>query len=276
MKEGVLSTIACKNYWDQIIKWSNATDGIYYSGNVGIGETNPSKELDVVGDILASGTICDSTGCIGNIGSQSVNYATSAGDADKLDGHDTSYFMKNEITLSEEKSVDAYNYDSGHEIVSTPLGKWDFCFLTRFDRSGKGGDLREIKKSRCELTESSGEWTLTAQSDNKGHTRCGARCVNFGGAPAVVVPPAPTSFFAIWACYQSVCGVQLGWVDVDNETGYEIRRNGSFLSSPPPNIEWAFDVNVNLGTAYYYQIKACNNAGCSGWSSISITTPTTP
>jgi len=57
MKEGVLSTIACKNYWDQIIKWSNATDGIYYSGKVGIATTTPNYTLDVAGDINLSGTL---------------------------------------------------------------------------------------------------------------------------------------------------------------------------------------------------------------------------
>lgn len=33
--------------------------------NVGIGTTNPGEKLDVVGNIIASGTICDSVGCIG-------------------------------------------------------------------------------------------------------------------------------------------------------------------------------------------------------------------
>jgi len=34
------------------------------SGNVGIGKTNPSEKLEVNGNIKASGTICDSNGCI--------------------------------------------------------------------------------------------------------------------------------------------------------------------------------------------------------------------
>jgi len=38
------------------------------NGNVGIGTKNPSQKLDVVGNIVASGTICDSTGCIGDGG----------------------------------------------------------------------------------------------------------------------------------------------------------------------------------------------------------------
>jgi len=36
------------------------------SGKVGIGTINPAEKLDVVGNIKASGTVCDSTGCIGS------------------------------------------------------------------------------------------------------------------------------------------------------------------------------------------------------------------
>jgi len=193
---------------------------------------------------------------------------------------------KAEKTLREEGSGDAWDYSSGDEIVTTPLGEWDFCFLTGFDRDSKGGNKNKIRRSRCELTESSGEWTLTTEGDDKGHTRCGARCVKFGeAAPAVIAAPtAPTSFSADWACHRvcvptphgpecdNVCGVRLSWVDVDNETGYEIRRDGGFLSSPVQNATQADGGDVDPGTTYYYQIKACNSGGCSGWSSISITT----
>lgn len=36
--------------------------------DIGIGTTNPGERLDVAGNIRASGTICDSSGCIGDAG----------------------------------------------------------------------------------------------------------------------------------------------------------------------------------------------------------------
>ena len=36
-------------------------------GNLGVGTINPSEKLDVSGNIQASGTICDGSGCIGSI-----------------------------------------------------------------------------------------------------------------------------------------------------------------------------------------------------------------
>lgn len=41
---------------------------VHESGNVGIGKATPAEKLDVVGNIVASGTICDSVGCISSGG----------------------------------------------------------------------------------------------------------------------------------------------------------------------------------------------------------------
>ncbi len=166
------------------------------------------------------------------------------------------------ITLRGEGYGDAYHYDDGSKTVSMPLGKWDFCFLIGFVRSGRGDNLHKIKFSSCKLTEYLRIWTLITKSDNKGHTRCGARCVRFGEVAPLTAPTAPTSFSAAWGCI-GICAVMLNWVDVDGETGYEIRRDGGFLSSPGQNAEGVFDDNIDSGTTYYYQIKACDNVSCS-------------
>ncbi len=52
-------------------QWTTTGSDIYYNtGDVGIGLTSPNEALDVGGNIAATGTICDSTGCIGSGGSQ--------------------------------------------------------------------------------------------------------------------------------------------------------------------------------------------------------------
>jgi len=53
-----------------ILNTGGATNGlIIQNGRVGIKTSNPTEELEVNGDIKASGTICDSNGCIGGGGS---------------------------------------------------------------------------------------------------------------------------------------------------------------------------------------------------------------
>jgi hypothetical protein len=56
--------------------WTISGNDMYsgVSGNVGIGTVDPTEELDVTGNIKASGTICDSGGCIKNIQSGVLNH----------------------------------------------------------------------------------------------------------------------------------------------------------------------------------------------------------
>ena len=50
------------------------------SGNVGIGNTTPTEALDVTGNIIASGTICDTNGCVGSGGSGTSPWSQSGQD----------------------------------------------------------------------------------------------------------------------------------------------------------------------------------------------------
>ena len=121
------------------------------------------------------------------------------------------------ITLRGEGYGDAYHYDDGSKTVSMPLGKWDFCFLTGFVRSGRGDNLHKIKFSSCKLTEYLRIWTLITKSDNKGHTRCGARCVKLGG----IVPVTPTGLSAY-----------LGSVNMGKTFNYQVRACNTKGCSP--------------------------------------------
>ena len=49
---------------------SNGLDmmAVHPMGKLSIGHTNPTEALDVTGNIVASGQICDSNGCIGSVG----------------------------------------------------------------------------------------------------------------------------------------------------------------------------------------------------------------
>jgi len=85
-------------------------------------------------------------------------------------------------------------------------------------------------------------------------------------------PEAPSGLSAT----SSVCDqINLIWTDnSDNEEGFEIERDGSFLTTVNADVTFYSDTSVLENTTYSYQVRASNNTGDSGYSNTaSATTP---
>ena len=105
--------------------------------------------------------------------------------------------------------------------------------------------------------------------------------VAFTVLPPPPVPPNPPTGLAA-----SVIGptrVDLVWADAGgNETEFRIERRlagGSFaqIATTTANTTAYSDTGVNDGRTYSYRVRACNDAGCSGYSGVaSASTPAEP
>lgn len=69
--------------------------------------------------------------------------------------------------------------------------------------------------------------------------------------------------------------IALSWIDnSDNESGFEIERNGSFLTTVNADITFYSDTGVSENTTYSYQVRAYNDTGDSDYSNTAnATTP---
>ena len=96
-------------------------------------------------------------------------------------------------------------------------------------------------------------------------------------APPVVAPGAPTG---VGATAQSSTSIAVSWTAVTGATSYTIFRSatsggtyaqvGTSASSPYT------DVGLTPSTAYFYEVKAINSAGTSGYSSEATATTSAP
>ena len=85
-----------------------------------------------------------------------------------------------------------------------------------------------------------------------------------------VPPPAPTGVSATDGIYTDK--VQISWNASSGATSYQVHRNTTNSSSGAsqlgtPAASPYNDTSAVAGTTYYYFVKACNSAGCSGFSS---------
>jgi len=86
-------------------------------------------------------------------------------------------------------------------------------------------------------------------------------------------PAAPTNLYAgAPACEQ----IDLSWTDnSDNESGFEIERDGSFLNTVNANETSYSDTGLDPETTYSYRVRAFNDAGDSDYSYEASATATT-
>lgn len=86
--------------------------------------------------------------------------------------------------------------------------------------------------------------------------------------PVVVIPAAPTGLAASDGSYTD--RVQVNWNGVSGATSYQVFRatsSGGTQSHIGTVSSGAYtDTAVTPGTTYWYWVKACNSAGCSGYS----------
>ncbi len=100
---------------------------------------------------------------------------------------------------------------------------------------------------------------------------------------AVVTVPVPVAIPAAPTGLQGTAAglvVTLGWSDNStNETSFEIRRvavgaTWQIIGTAGTDTVSYVDATVAAGTAYDYQVRSCNSAGCSPWSNrLTVTVP---
>jgi Tol biopolymer transport system component len=86
--------------------------------------------------------------------------------------------------------------------------------------------------------------------------------------------PAPEPPFQLVARSPRPGHVVLTWKDgSSNETRFEVSRFGKVVSRPQANAAGAEFTNLDAGTSYHWDVRACNANGCSAWHGVVGKTP---
>ena len=83
-------------------------------------------------------------------------------------------------------------------------------------------------------------------------------------------PPAPVNLVA---SSPQPGQVRLTWQDSSYETSYELRKFGEVVQTVGQNVTtWLF-TNLNSGTSYHWDVRACSSVGCGPWHGVVGKTP---
>ena len=152
---------------------------------------------------------------------------------------------------------------------------------TRFElqRSVDGGSFTEIAEPAANATSYS-DANVSPDTEYAYRIRaCNARgCSAWSSTLEVTTPPVAPSGLDATSVTASAIG--LAWEDEsDTETRFELHRSidgGGFtkIAEPAAGATSHSDTGVSADTEYAYRIRACNDAGCSAWSStLEVSTP---
>jgi len=113
--------------------------------------------------------------------------------------------------------------------------------------------------------------TFTSNDSNLSDNSIGNDQVSSAKVEQRLQPPNAPSNLSATAV--SASQINLSWRDnSDNETGFKIYRNGSYLTSVGANVTGYQNTGLNCGTSYSYYVKAYNSAGESETSNTASAT----
>jgi hypothetical protein len=228
----------------------------YRSGGIDVGRTRSKGGTGYVGWTQA-GEWMDYSIVVGKTGTYAFNALTAA------DGNGGTFHLE----------VDGRNVSG--EITAPNTGAWN-----AFTRSIVSGvSLKAGKHTLRVVMDGNGDSGYVANFDafsfTKSRARPGIAVAGQATAAAAAVPNAPTNLVLVHAMPHAA---QLSWTDTSgNETGYVVERadspDGDFQVVATINAGRSYsghtgtrsytDTGLELGTTYYYRVRATNGGGQS-------------
>jgi O-glycosyl hydrolase/fibronectin type 3 domain-containing protein len=114
-------------------------------------------------------------------------------------------------------------------------------------------------------------------ADSAGESNFSTAATATTSAPAVVAPGVPTG---VGATAQSSTSIVVSWTAVTGATSYMVFRSttsgGTYVQVGAPALSPFTDDSLSPSTPYYYEVKAVNIKGSSGFSAVATATTSAP
>jgi hypothetical protein len=161
---------------------------------------------------------------------------------------------------------------------TNPLTKFEYCFDSLINHACDSGWINNGTNTSATLNNLSNsttyEWHVRSRNGSVGLTYSNNASTSFWVFTTQGPPPplSPTGISASDGAF--VDRVRVSWTVSTGATSYDVYRNISNSSGTAVKINAApilsssyDDLTANIGTTYFYWVKACNSNGCSSFSS---------